>query len=187
LTGLPAAAVVRSADEDALDALRRDWGHAYAVGRDDEHGWWAVRHGQVGRLLKAGGPGGLRAAMAGDCESWPLWCADCGKRVTADAGGPPVHTASGHVKGGPDGHAAAPAGREPPLWKAAREITADYGGAFTVSARFGFLRADLTPGAVSAGGTPVHYEADDEAGMRRQLDAVAGAARRGRSREGSGR
>jgi hypothetical protein len=64
--GVPRDEAVRQ----ALVALRLDWGWAYQVGRDDEHGWWAARHGQVGQLLKADGPDELRAGIAGDYEPW---------------------------------------------------------------------------------------------------------------------
>jgi hypothetical protein len=41
----PQAVAVRTAEDQALEALRREWGWAYAIGHDDEHGWWAARHG----------------------------------------------------------------------------------------------------------------------------------------------
>jgi hypothetical protein len=50
---------------------------------------------------------------------------------------------------------------------AARELEAETGGLFTVSARFGFLRADWKksgPGVVAA-----HYTADGKAEMRLKL------------------
>jgi hypothetical protein len=76
---------------------------------------------------------------------------------------------------GEDNHLAAPVDREPELWRAAREITADYQGAFRLDARFGILRADWAPEVIGYAVTAMHYEARDEAGMRRQLDeAVAG-------------
>lgn len=108
-----------------------------------------------------------------------MWCARCGKRVLLAAGAA-VHAATLARAGSPDGHDAMAVSEEPPLWKAAREIEADYGGAFTVSARFGFLRADWA--AWSGKGTPAHYEAPGEDGLRRQLDAVA---RRGRREAGA--
>jgi hypothetical protein len=66
----PQAVAVRTAGDQALEALRLDWGWAYQVGRDDEHRWWAARHGKVGWLLKADSPDKLRAAMAEDYEPW---------------------------------------------------------------------------------------------------------------------
>lgn len=56
----------RTAEEQALDALRLDWGTAYLIGCDDEHGWYASRHGQVGGLIEENGPDELRAAIAAD-------------------------------------------------------------------------------------------------------------------------
>lgn len=50
----------------ALAALRLDWGPAYALGCDEEIGWWASRHGRAGHLLTADGPDGLRREIAGD-------------------------------------------------------------------------------------------------------------------------
>jgi hypothetical protein len=67
---VPQAAAVRTAEDQALEALRLDWGWAYQIGWNDEHGWWAARHGKVGYLLKADSPDGLRAAIAEDYEPW---------------------------------------------------------------------------------------------------------------------
>jgi hypothetical protein len=101
------------------------------------------------------------------------WCSRCGRPalLEGDDGAPgalrkAVHAATG-AENGPDGHAAAPVGCEPPLWRAARELEAETGGLFAVSARFGFLRADWAdppPGAVAG-----HYTADDHAAMRARL------------------
>ena len=103
-----------------------------------------------------------------------LWCARCGKRA-APAGGTVVHAVTGSRTGPPDGHTADPVGAEPPQWKAAREIAADYAGAFDVTAFFGILRADWTVRALGPGVTAGHYEALKETEMRRLLDAaVAG-------------
>jgi hypothetical protein len=105
------------------------------------------------------------------------WCSWCGQQVRARDGRPPVHVATGRQTG-EDNHLAAPADREPELWKAAREITADYHGAFRVDARFGILRADWSPEVIGYATTAMHYTASGraaEADMRRQLDeAVAG-------------
>ena len=59
----PQAAVIRTAENDALEALRLDWGAYYQIGYDDAHGWWAARDGKIGNLLTAHGPDELRAAM----------------------------------------------------------------------------------------------------------------------------
>jgi hypothetical protein len=60
------AAAVRTAEYDALEALRLDWGAYFRIGYDDERGWWAARYAKVGGLLTAQGPDELRAAMAED-------------------------------------------------------------------------------------------------------------------------
>ncbi len=103
-----------------------------------------------------------------------LWCARCGKRA-APAGGTVVHAETRSRTGPPDGHPADPVGEEPPLWKAAREIAADYRGAFEVDARFGVLHARWSLRALGPGITAAYYRADTGQDMRRQLDdAVAG-------------
>ena len=94
------------------------------------------------------------------------WCVTCGLRVTVSSGGA-VHAGTGR-RLGPDRHPVDPADAEPELWAAARSIERDYGGAFKVDARFGFLRADWSAGAAGRG-TAAHFEAPDEAEMRRQL------------------
>jgi len=118
----------------------------------------------------SGGAGDADAAVPG-----ALWCSRCGRQVTG--GARPVHAGDGSAFG-PDGHRVEPVAAEPPLWKAAREIEARYGGLFTVSARFGFLRADWTARALGPGMVAVHYEAHDEDEMRRQLDAAVAGTRR---------
>ncbi len=116
------------------------------------------------------------------------WCRWCGQKVTVSGGDPDfgkaVHTVTG-LELGPDGHLVGPVDTEPPLWAAARRIAADYRGAFTVEARFGFLRADWTEAAVGTQETAPHFEDDTETGMRLKLDrAVAGTrwAREGANR-----
>jgi hypothetical protein len=104
-----------------------------------------------------------------------LWCRWCGKRVRLAGDGEPemrkaVHSASGRETG-EDGHIAAPQDSEPPLWKAARELEAEFGGAFRISARFGFLRADWADVV-----TPEHFEAADADEMRPRLKAALAAA-----------
>jgi hypothetical protein len=121
-------------------------------------------------------PGGMPQARAA-----VLWCSRCGQPVKlADGDGiedeyrKAVHAATGRETG-PDGHLAAPVDHEPPLWKDARELAAEYGGVFAVTARFGFLRAEwshVRPGALAA-----HFEADDREQMRRKLDAAIDARR----------
>jgi hypothetical protein len=106
-------------------------------------------------------------------EATDWWCNWCGQPVRLEGDGNPtaalrkaVHEATGK-RAGPDGHTAAPVGDEPSLWKAARELEEETGGAFSLSARFGLLRADwrnLKPGAVAP-----HYTADDKAAMGLKL------------------
>jgi hypothetical protein len=57
----------RTAEEAALDELRRDWGAVYMIGRSDEYGWWASLRGRVGVYLSGRTPDELREAMAADC------------------------------------------------------------------------------------------------------------------------
>ena len=52
--------------DDALEALRLDWGGLYMIGHDEEHGWWAARHGRIGHVITGDGPDELQAAIAGD-------------------------------------------------------------------------------------------------------------------------
>ena len=105
-----------------------------------------------------------------------MWCSWCGQRVRflSTVPGGAAHEVSSYVMGG-DGHRIAPVDHEPPLWRAAREITADYHGAFTIDATFGFLRADWSPGVLPEGATRAHYEAPTADELRLKLDqAVAG-------------
>jgi hypothetical protein len=106
-------------------------------------------------------------------EAPDWWCRHCGQPVRIDGGDDKpirlrkaVHAATGLERGLPEGHLAAPIDFEPPLWKAAREITAETGGLLDISARFGFLRADwkLRPGVVAG-----HFEAGTEQEMRQKL------------------
>lgn len=60
------AAGGRTADDYALEALRWDWGEAYEIGRDDEHGWHARRRDGLGGYLTGGDHDGLRAAIRSD-------------------------------------------------------------------------------------------------------------------------
>ncbi len=114
-----------------------------------------------------------------EAEPAGLWCARCGKRVRLAGGeGLPaqlrkaVHAATG-LEAGDNGHLAAPADSEPPLWKSARILAAEFGGAFDIGAWFGFLRADWAN--LPAGAIAGHFEADDEEGLRLKLKAAAGA------------
>jgi len=60
------AAGGRTADDDALEALRWNWGEAYLIGHDDERGWWAARRDRIGSLLTGTDADGLRAAIRAD-------------------------------------------------------------------------------------------------------------------------
>lgn len=89
---------------------------------------------------------------------------------------------------GDDGHRVDPVDHEPELWKAAREITAEYSGAFTVDARFGFLRADWSPGVLPEGEMATHYEALTGDELRLKLDrAVRERQQESAVETGSGR
>jgi len=54
------------ADKHALEALRWDWGDAYDIGHDDEHGWHARRRDGLGDLLTAPGADELYKVIADD-------------------------------------------------------------------------------------------------------------------------
>jgi hypothetical protein len=60
------AAGGRTADDDALETLRWNWGEAYLIGHDDERGWWAGRRDRIGSLLTEADADGLRAAIRAD-------------------------------------------------------------------------------------------------------------------------
>lgn len=118
--------------------------------------------------------------MAGDDgtgrEPAGPWCQWCGQFVIRagreEEGGlaHAVHALTG-LEQAPDGHLAAPIDHEPLLWKDAREVTAEYDGIFTVTARFRILRADWA--RLPAGGSPVtHYEARDRKALAALLDAA---------------
>jgi hypothetical protein len=60
------------AGEQELAALQWNWGEAYLIGYDGEHGWWASRRDQIGGLLTEAGPDELRAAIIADYELKPV-------------------------------------------------------------------------------------------------------------------
>jgi hypothetical protein len=62
----PRAAAVRTADDDALDALRLEWGQLYRIGCDAVRGWWAQRRDGLGGDIAAGTPDELRTAVSED-------------------------------------------------------------------------------------------------------------------------
>lgn len=63
----PHAASGQAGEQD-LAALQWNWGEAYLIGYDDEHGWWASRRDQIGGLLTEAGPDELRAAIIADYD-----------------------------------------------------------------------------------------------------------------------
>ena len=107
-------------------------------------------------------------------ETHEWWCRWCGKPVllvgyedTPVEFRRAVHAGTGQERSGMDRHVAAPQDHEPPVWRSARILTAEFGGLFAVEGRYGFLRADWADRV-----TPVHYEAHGpgaEEEMRRQL------------------
>lgn len=107
------------------------------------------------------------------------WCRHCGQPARHVGGGGEVpenrravHALTGRERGDGDPHIAAPVNYEPPLWKAAREITAAYRGAFRVTARFRLLRADWSTRLVDPGVTPEHFTSHSAEEMYAQLDAT---------------
>jgi hypothetical protein len=59
----PQAAALRAAEDDALEALRLDWGEHYLTGYTPGMGWWAARHGGGGQVIWAENPDELREEM----------------------------------------------------------------------------------------------------------------------------
>lgn len=60
------------AGERELAALQWNWGEAYLIGCDEEHGWWASRRDQIGGLITEAGPDELRAAIIADYDLKPV-------------------------------------------------------------------------------------------------------------------
>lgn len=60
----PQAAEGKTADQQALEALRLEWGQFYRIGRDAVRDWWAQRRDGLGGDITAGTPDELRAAVA---------------------------------------------------------------------------------------------------------------------------
>jgi hypothetical protein len=67
----PQAASGRTDDQE-LAALQWNWGEAFLIGFDDDHGWWASRRDQIGGLITGDSPDELRAAIIGDYELKPV-------------------------------------------------------------------------------------------------------------------
>jgi hypothetical protein len=53
-------------NEDALKALRLDWGWAYRIGHDAVRDWWAQRRDGLGGDITAGTHDELRTAISDD-------------------------------------------------------------------------------------------------------------------------
>ena len=173
-----------TAEEQALEALELGYGEFYLIGHDGDD-WWAARRDGIGGRITEDTPDELRAAMAEDYALKPvkrLWCRVCGRRVTA--GPRAVHAVNG-LRQAADGHPAEPVDREPEHWQAARRLAKEYGGAFKLDAKWGFLSAVWAPGALGPGATAPPYEADTEDEMRRLLDQAVAGTRWERSREGA--
>jgi len=61
-----------AADRAALESVRYDWGDAYNIGYDDEHGWHAKRRDGLGGTLTAADPDGLYEVIAADYAVRPV-------------------------------------------------------------------------------------------------------------------
>ncbi len=55
---------------DALADLQHHWGSAYAIAGAD--GCWVARRRDNGKLINAGGPGGLRELLVADYQDRPV-------------------------------------------------------------------------------------------------------------------
>jgi hypothetical protein len=62
----PQAAEGRTEGADALAALQWDWGEAYEIGRDAQHGWHARRRDGLGDDLTGASPEELRGVIRVD-------------------------------------------------------------------------------------------------------------------------
>jgi hypothetical protein len=60
------------AGEQELAVLQLNWGEAYLIGHDDEHGWWASRRDEIGGLITETGPDELVAAIRADYTLKPV-------------------------------------------------------------------------------------------------------------------
>jgi hypothetical protein len=68
----PQAISGKTADEQALEVLRLEWGWAYRIGWDAVRGWWAQRRDGLGGDITAGTPDELRAAIGEDYALKPV-------------------------------------------------------------------------------------------------------------------
>lgn len=67
-TAAPAARAGTETDDTALAALRFGWGDAYEIGRDEEHGWWALRKDNLGGRITTDSPDELWQAIHQDYD-----------------------------------------------------------------------------------------------------------------------
>lgn len=172
--------VVAAASEDtllgpmtlaALRRLRADWGLTHLFGAD-EAGWmYAWRRDGTGKVMKADDPFTLRDIVAGTA-----WC--CRRCLELVTGGGNSLVRAVHAETGSelcaDGRLVAPVDERPDLRRQANEIEAEFPWV-TVSARFGFFRADLTVQDPRRVCTPFDASTADD--LRRQLAKAAGKAR----------
>jgi hypothetical protein len=68
----PAVKMASTAAGYELEALRFDWGDAYEIGFDDEHGWHAKRRDGLGAILPAADSDGLYGVIAADYRDRPV-------------------------------------------------------------------------------------------------------------------
>ena len=68
----PQSATGKTADEQALEVLRLEWGHWYRIGHDTVRGWRAQRRDGLGGDITAGTPGELRTAVNDDHTLKPV-------------------------------------------------------------------------------------------------------------------
>ena len=55
-----------TAEEQALEALRLDYGDGWVIGHSEEHGWYAASRDPVGAYRAEDTPDELRASLAGE-------------------------------------------------------------------------------------------------------------------------
>jgi hypothetical protein len=68
----PQAATSKTADAQALEVLRLEWGQLYRIGHGAVRGWWAQRRDGLGGDITAETPGELRTAIDEDRTLKPV-------------------------------------------------------------------------------------------------------------------
>jgi hypothetical protein len=68
----PQAAEGKTAGEQALEVLRREWGQSYRIGHDAVRDWWAQRRDGLGGDITAGTPDELRMEVSEDYALKPV-------------------------------------------------------------------------------------------------------------------